>query len=91
MKQVQRFFGRTGASAVANFLSPYSGGTYLADAQRHADAMGRHPQSFPDPHGSPVMGMGFAAAGVAFHANNFRLLMDANRCAQKSNHHHQQQ
>lgn len=71
--------GRTGASALANFLSPYSGGSYQADARGHADVIGTHPQSFPDTHGSPIMGMGYAAAAARFHGNNFRLLMDANK------------
>ncbi len=71
--------GRTGASALANFLSPYADGSYLADALEHTALMGLHPQSFPDTHGSPTMGMGYAAAALAFDLPNLRQMMDANR------------
>lgn len=71
--------GRTGASALANFLSPYSGGTYRRDAAKHTALMGLHPESFPDTHGSPTMGMGYAAAGLAFDPPNLVQLMDKNR------------
>jgi len=71
--------GRTGASALANFLTPYSGGSYQFDAMAHTTLMGTHPESFPDTHGSPTMGMGYAAAALAFDLPNLDKMMDANR------------
>ena len=47
--------------------------------RRHVAVIGAHPQSFPDTHGSPLMGMGYAAAAAAWDAQAFRSLMDANR------------
>ncbi len=71
--------GRTGASAVANFLSPYRDTRYRSDANKHAVAIGIFGKSFPDTHGSPPMGMGYAAAAASFSPPNLRQLMDANR------------
>ena len=71
--------GRTGASAVANWLSPYPGSRYRRAALNHIDVIGTHPQSFPDTHGSPILGMGFAAMAANFEPIEFRSLMDANR------------
>ena len=71
--------GRTGASGVANLLSPYDDVGYGQRALRHAKLIGAHPQSFPDTHGSPLMGMGYAALAAYAHAPSFRALMDANR------------
>lgn len=71
--------GRTGAAGLANFLSPYAEEKYRDRARRHARVIGAHPQSFPDTHGSPVMGMGYAAAAASFDETSFRRLMDANK------------
>jgi hypothetical protein len=71
--------GRTGAAAVANYLSPYSDGDYRGRALAHAKVIGLHPQSFPDTHGSPPMGMAYTALGAHVDAESFRKLMDANR------------
>lgn len=71
--------GRTGAAAVAHFLSPYQGANYRERALLHARVIGKHPQSFPDTHGSPQMGMGYTALGASIDAESFRKLMDANR------------
>lgn len=71
--------GRTGASAIAFFLAPYSDGDYEAVARGHAQVIGAHPESFPDTHGSPTMGMGFVALGAFTSPDDFRSLMDANR------------
>jgi hypothetical protein len=71
--------GRTGAAAVANYLSPYSDGDYRGRALAHAKVIGLHPQSFPDTHGSPPMGMAYTALGAHVDADSFRKLMDANR------------
>ena len=71
--------GRTGAAGIANFLSPYSDGDYRKQALLHSNVIGEHPQSFPDTHGSPVMGMAYAALAANIEPANFRKLMDANR------------
>jgi hypothetical protein len=72
--------GRTGAAGIANFLSPYTDGDYRERALAHAKVIGKHPQSFPDTHGSPLMGMGYTAALAAnIDADSFRKLLDANR------------
>jgi hypothetical protein len=71
--------GRTGAAAIANFLSPYDGNAYRERALSHARVIGAHPQSFPDTHGSPMMGITYTALGVSIDADSFRKLMDANR------------
>ncbi len=71
--------GRTGAAGVANFLSPYPDETYARRARRHAAVIGKHPESFPDTHGSPIMGMGYAAVAAHHDPEAFRRLMDANR------------
>ena len=71
--------GRTGASATANFLSPYRKKSYKDRAHKHATVIGEHPESFPDTHASPIMGMGYAAMGACFDKHSFQALMDANR------------
>jgi len=71
--------GRTGASGIANFLSPYVEPIYQERALSHARVIGRHPQSFPDTHGSPLMGMGYTALAANTDPDSFRKLMDANR------------
>ncbi|MFN0053120.1 MAG: DUF6288 domain-containing protein [Planctomycetales bacterium] len=71
--------GRTGAAGIANFLSPYSEPIYRQRALAHARVIGEHPQSFPDTHGSPAMGMAYAALAANVDPDSFRQLMDANR------------
>jgi hypothetical protein len=73
--------GRTGAAGIASILSPYSADDddYRKQALRHSRVIGEHPQSFPDTHGSPVMGMAYTALAANIEAANFRKLMDANR------------
>lgn len=71
--------GRTGAAGVANFLSPYSDVVYRERAMAHAHVIGQHPQSFPDTHGSPAMGMAYSALAANVEPESFRKLMDANR------------
>ena len=71
--------GRTGAAGIANFLSPYNDGEYRKQALLHSKVIGDHPQSFPDTHGSPTMGMGYAALAANIEPANFRKLMDTNR------------
>jgi hypothetical protein len=71
--------GRTGAAGIANFLSPYKRGPYLDRSKLHAKIIGVHPESFPDTHGSPIMGMGYAALTANTVPGSFRSLMDANK------------
>lgn len=71
--------GRTGAAGIANAMSPYSDDVYRQRALLHAKVIGDHPQSFPDTHGSPIMGMGYAALAAHVNPADFRRLMDANR------------
>ena len=71
--------GRTGATGIANWLSPYSEPVYRERAQSHAGVIGQHPQSFPDTHGSPPMGMAYTALAANVDPDSFRKLMDANR------------
>jgi len=70
--------GRTGAAGVACWLSPWKG-DYQKRAQQHARCIGEHPDSFPDTHASPTMGMAFAALAANADRKSFRQLMDANR------------
>ncbi len=71
--------GRTGAAALAYRLSPYPEPIYSERAKLHAKVIGQHPQSFPDTHGSPAMGMAYTALGANVDPESFRKLMDANR------------
>lgn len=71
--------GRTGAAGIAFALSPYKDKKYSERALLHSKVIGRHPESFPDTHGSPVMGMAYAALSANLRPENFRKLMDANR------------
>ncbi|MCA8961552.1 MAG: hypothetical protein KDC38_13600 [Planctomycetes bacterium] len=71
--------GRTGAAGIANALSPYAEKKYGDAALKHARVIGEHPASFPDTHGSPIMGMAFAAVAAHLDPPSFRKLMDANR------------
>jgi len=71
--------GRTGATGIANFLSPYPESVYRERALAHARVIGQHPQSFPDTHGSPAMGMAYTVLAANLEADSFRNLMDANR------------
>ena len=71
--------GRTGAAGIANFMSPYPEPVYRERALLHSKVIGEHPQSFPDTHGSPPMGMAYTALAANIEPANFRKLMDANR------------
>ena len=71
--------GRTGAAGIAFFTSPYPENSYRGQALRYSDIIGKHPQSFPDTHGSPPMGMAYEALAAHIEPKNFRQLMDANR------------
>jgi hypothetical protein len=71
--------GRTGASAIALALDPWPNDARAEQAMKHALLIGEHPESFPDTHASPIMGMGYAALAANLHPASFRRLMDANR------------
>lgn len=71
--------GRTGASGVAHHMSPYQDGDYSNRALAHARVIATHPESFPDTHGSPIMGMGYAALAAFIEPSGYRKLMDANQ------------
>ncbi len=71
--------GRTGAAGIANALSPYKEKKYRERARAHATVIGEHPESFPDTHGSPILGMGYAALAANTHQPSFRRMMDANK------------
>jgi Family of unknown function (DUF6288) len=71
--------GRTGVAAIAHFLAPYQDGDHRKVALDHAKLIGDHPESFPDTHGSPILGMGFVALGGFLDGESFRSLLDANR------------
>lgn len=71
--------GRTGAAGLANALSPWGDPIYRSRARKHGIVIGEHPESFPDTHGSPILGMGYAALAAWVEPASFRRLMDANR------------
>jgi hypothetical protein len=71
--------GRTGAAGIALHLHPWPDASIKARARKHSLVIGEHPLSFPDTHGSPIMGMGYAALAANIDPANFRRLMDANR------------
>jgi len=71
--------GRTGAAGIAFAMCRYPEAKYRERALTHAKVIGEHPQSFPDTHGSPIMGMGYAALAASVDPESFRKLMDANR------------
>jgi len=71
--------GRTGAAALAHYLSPAGGDPYRQYALRAATCIGDHPKTFPDTHGSPLLGMAWTALGAGVDAASFRKLLDANR------------
>lgn len=71
--------GRTGAAGIALHLHPWPDTALRARARKHSLVIGEHPESFPDTHGSPLLGMGFAALAANIDPENFRRLLDANR------------
>jgi len=71
--------GRTGAAALAHYLSPSGGKEYRKYAKLAARCIGDHPKTFPDTHGSPILGMAWTALGALVDPPSFRKLMDHNR------------
>jgi hypothetical protein len=70
--------GRTGTAAIAFHMSPW-GKKHKKHAQSYSQIIGKHPESFPDTHGSPVMGMAFGALGAFCNPSSFQKLMNSNR------------
>lgn len=71
--------GRTGAAALAHYLSLTGGSSYRAYAKRAAQCIGDHPKTYPDTHGSPLLGMAWTALGAAVDPPSLRKLLDHNR------------
>jgi len=71
--------GRTGAAGIANWLCPHDVAAHQQQALRHARCIGAHPEPFPDTHGSPTMGMVFAALAANCDPDSFARLMAENR------------
>jgi hypothetical protein len=71
--------GRTGASALAHYLCPVGGTAYRRVALLNARCIGHNPKTFPDTHGSPLLGMAWTALGALPDPAMFRKLMDYNR------------
>ena len=67
------------ASAIARYLSPVGGDTYRDFALLNASRIGNNPKTFPDTHGSPLLGMGWTALDALPEPVVFRQLMDHNR------------
>ena len=71
--------GQRFSSSVAGWFQPQFGKKYRSRALKQIEQIGSHPQTFPDTHGSPILGMGFTAAAAHLVPDSFRSLMDANR------------
>ncbi|MBM82544.1 MAG: hypothetical protein CMJ78_18425 [Planctomycetaceae bacterium] len=71
--------GRTGASAIAHYLSPVGGKTYADFAKLNASCIGNNPTTFADTHGSPLLGIAWTGLGALPDPSMFRKLMDHNR------------
>ena len=69
--------GRTGASCIAHLMSPFRGHKKLA--RQNIAIMSEQPDSFPDTHASPLMGMGYGALGTFGDQKAFKSLMASNR------------
>jgi len=69
--------GRTGASGIAHLMSPFREHKKLA--KKHIAIMAEKPDSFPDTHAAPLMGMGYGALGAFGDRKAFERLMGANR------------
>lgn len=70
--------GRTGAAGLAHALDPWAKQAEMR-CLANAEIIGSNPQSFPDTHASPLMGMGYAAAAAWHEPAAYKKLMTANR------------
>lgn len=68
--------GRTGTTAIAFAMSPFK--EHAGKALKYANLIGEHPESFPDTHASPIMGMALGALGAYPSEQAFRKLMESN-------------
>lgn len=68
--------GRTGATAIAFAMSPFD--EHAGKASKYAQIIGEHPESFPDTHASPIMGMALGAIGAYCDEQAFGKLMESN-------------
>ncbi|MHC4939973.1 MAG: DUF6288 domain-containing protein [Planctomycetota bacterium] len=71
--------GRTGASALGHVLSSSGGVPYYRLGLRSAQCIGKYPSTFPDTHGSPLLGQAWVALAAAIDPPSFRKLMDEYR------------
>ena len=71
--------GRTGAAALAHYLCDFGGEEYRRYSLLCAKCIADNPKTFPDTHGSPILGMVWTALGAAADAKCHRRLMDYNR------------
>lgn len=71
--------GRTGITALAHHVSPVGGRSYRKFAELTAECIGTNPKTFPDTHGSPLLGMVWTGLGAQADPKMFRKLMDYNR------------
>lgn len=71
--------GRTGASAIAHYLSPVGGKPYQDFSKLNASCIGNNPDTFHDTHGAPLLGLAWTGLGALADAGSFRKLMDHNR------------
>lgn len=71
--------GRTGIAALAHHVSPVGGKQYRDFALLTANCIGTYPKTFPDIHGSPLLGLTWTGLGALADPAQFRKLMDYNR------------
>lgn len=71
--------GRTGITALAHYVSPSGGEEYKDFALLTAGCIGTYPKTFPDTHGSPLLGLAWTGLGAQADPAMFRKLMDYNR------------
>jgi hypothetical protein len=69
--------GRTGVSSISHWLNQND--TDVDFALHQSKLIGDFPLSFPDTHGSPILGMGFTALGASINNSDFHKLMQANK------------
>lgn len=71
--------GRTGITALAHHVSPVGGKQDRDFALLTASCIGNYPKTFPDTHGSPLLGLAWTGLGALADPAQFRKLMDGNR------------
>lgn len=71
--------GRTGGAALAHALGMQQEEEWSEQASLHATCIGRFWKTFPDTHGSPILGVVFTALGAAVDDEAIRSLLDNNK------------